>query len=827
MKIVDDLLKIEHQAIAFKLGLVDSISEQLDYSLLLRSLGYIERLSRKNPSDKEKKIIITISALLWTYRDNEWIGLRDYLSLILARIGCAPSSIMIDEEYDRNHALFSRMQSVQAELDFLYNQLKYEVNVAGSFFLLTDFQCDVWNALGSKKIIGISAPTSAGKSFVLSLKIADILFKNDGAIVYIVPTLSLVSQVCADIKDRLKCVGMTDCSVYTNCNEKKDDKKCVFVLTQEKAINAFSEDSCLFPDVLLLVVDEIQNIERSDSESENRARILYDTLINFKHDCCPNQIVVSGPRIENIKNLGIEIFCCEDAEGIETKNSPVVGFTYSMEIDGNNRYFKQYSDLSTHPKKIDITSRRLPRFGGSQYTPKYLEHFYSFFDKIDDSGNIIFVPTSNTAEKVSKFIAGKKAECVTAEVETLASYIKRTVRDNYALADCVLHGVVYHHGKMPMHLRCVVEYAIKKGYIGNVVCTTTLMQGVNLPAKNVIMRNPYLCIKAQNGEKTQLTNYEIANLRGRAGRLMRDFIGRTFVLAEEQFEKEIEQTELFQETEKRLKPGYESVYEENRDSLKEMLLNSIDAGNDRQHFLVTYIRQSVYVYGRNSANRLRSVGISLEIGEIDRLISLMSSLSVPKEICKKNRYWDPFVLDQIYRRKEQYSLPVRVFEADLKQKMGQLIRKLQEDYSYYFEKYFVNIDNDSVFWKKIESIVDWMREQPISEILNSQYFDNPSNIDETLSFLQNKVAFGLTMLLKPFYDIICPNSMILQSIECGAYRSTTKKLIEMNVARETAISLSNSLFSDINDLDEKSIRMKINSNKDKLEFWEQVQVENI
>ena len=83
------------------------------------------------------------------------------------------------------------------------------------------------------------------------------------------------------------------------------------------------------------------------------------------------------------------------------------------------------------------------------------------------------------------------------------------------------------------------------------------------------------------------------------------------------------------------------------------------------------------------------------------------------------------------------------------------------------------------------------------------------------------------MLLKPFYDIICPNSMILQSIECGAFRPITKKIIEMNVARETAISLSNSLFSGVNDLDEKSIRMKINSDKDKLEFWEQVQVENI
>ncbi len=827
MRILDDLLKVEHQHIAFKLGLIDSISKRLDYPLLLKSLGYIERLSKKNLSDKDKKTIVTISALLWTYKDKQWSGLRDYLSLILARIGCAPSSIMIDEEYDQNHALFSRMQSAQAELEFLYNQLKYEVNVAGSFFLLTDFQCDVWNAFETNEIIGISAPTSAGKSFVLSLKIADLLSRNDGAVVYIVPTLSLVSQVCVDVKKKLEYTGVVDCPVYTNCNEKKDDKKRVYVLTQEKAINAFSQEPCLFSDVLLLVVDEIQNIERSDSENENRARVLYDILINFKHDCCPKQIVISGPRIENIKNLGVEIFCCENAEGIETKNSPVVGFTYSMEVDGDHRYFKQYSDLSTHPQKIDITPRKLPRFDGSQYTSRYLEHFYSFFDRIDDFGNVIFVPTSKTAENVSKFIAGKKDEYITTEVNALASYIRKTVRKNYALADCVLHGIVYHHGKMPMHVRCVVEYAIKAGYIGNVVCTTTLMQGVNLPAKNVIMRNPFLCVKAKDGEKTQLTNYEIANLRGRAGRLMRDFIGRTFVLAEEQFEKETEQTELFQETEKHLKPGYESIYEENRDSLKEILLSSNEVCGGKEHFLVTYIRHNVYVYGRSSLNRLNSVGITLTINEVNQLSALMNSLSVPKEICKKNRYWDPFVLDRIYRNKEHYDLPVNVFDSNLKSKMSKLIKKLRHDYPYYYEKYFVNIDNNVVFERKIESIVAWMRERPLSEILRSKYFEDSSNIDDTLSFLQNKVAFGLAMFFKPFYDIICPNSMILQSIECGAYRPITKKIIEMNVAREVAISLSNSLFKGVSDLEEHEIRTEIKNNKGKLDFWEQVQIENI
>lgn len=54
------------------------------------------------------------------------------------------------------------------------------------------------------------------------------------------------------------------------------------------------------------------------------------------------------------------------------------------------------------------------------------------------------------------------------------------------------------------------------------------MQGVNLPAKNIIIRNPNLFVR--KGESSaKLSPYEFANLRGRAGRLLTDFVGRTIV----------------------------------------------------------------------------------------------------------------------------------------------------------------------------------------------------------------------------------------------------------------------------------------------------------
>ena len=47
----------------------------------------------------------------------------------------------------------------------------------------------------SKKVIAISAPTSAGKSFIITLKLLEIIQRYKYDIIYVVPTISLVNQV--------------------------------------------------------------------------------------------------------------------------------------------------------------------------------------------------------------------------------------------------------------------------------------------------------------------------------------------------------------------------------------------------------------------------------------------------------------------------------------------------------------------------------------------------------------------------------------------------------------------------------------------------------
>lgn len=207
-----------------------------------------------------------------------------------------------------------------------------------------------------------------------------------------------------------------------------------------------------------------------------------------------------------------------------------------------------------------------------------------------DSQNIIFSPTSDIARKIAMSMNGQNKNIE----KELIDYYRKTIRYNYSLCETLEKGVAYHHGKLPMHVRRAFEKAISEKKIMNVVCTTTLLQGVNLPAQNVFVRNPHLYISKKNGT-TELTNYEMANLRGRAGRLLKDYIGRTYVMDEDEFADTdgYEQMELFEDVTKELPTGYEQRFEEYYDEIEDAIMNDkpVDSTMRKYGYIISYIRQ--------------------------------------------------------------------------------------------------------------------------------------------------------------------------------------------------------------------------------------------
>ena len=84
------------------------------------------------------------------------------------------------------------------------------------------------------------------------------------------------------------------------------------------------------------------------------------------------------------------------------------------------------------------------------------------------------------------------------------------------------------------------------------------------------------------------------------------------------------------------------------------------------------------------------------------------------------------------------------------------------------------------------------------------------------------------MLLKPLYDIQVPDSMFLTFIETGAYKPISRRMIELNIPRDTAIFLSQKYFNGVGQHEEdleKVIITKLYEISNELDYWRRIQIE--
>src|SRR5690606_25722047 len=437
------------------------------------------------------------------------------------------------------------------------------IEINGKTYTLSSFQKRVWDGITQHTKIAISAPTSAGKSFALNLKIIDLMLSsgNDTVTIYIVPTISLINQVCSDLKSFLKELSVDNIKVLQAVSDKFENEKAIYVLTQERVLTAINNYTWLKTKLKYLVVDEIQNIEKVSNDSEERSLILLEALNSINEEFELEKEILAGARIKNINEFNKK-FLGEESFSISDELPTVINLTYSFSRVKNARNAPiQFTQKVTSLKEGETTIRVNDNF---DFTNKIFNksEYNDYFEKLiisiikQDPHNIIFSSKSNQATNNAKTIQGKIL--TEKNIHGLDQYLRKTIHKDYPLALCVQKGIGYHHGKLPAHVRHVVEICFKEGILDTLFCTTTLMQGVNLPAKNIIIWNPKV------GDE-KLSGYDYTNLRGRAGRLMHDFIGKAIILDKKSFENE--NISINEDVEKNINLTFRNKYIENRDHI--------------------------------------------------------------------------------------------------------------------------------------------------------------------------------------------------------------------------------------------------------------------
>lgn len=208
--------------------------------------------------------------------------------------------LAIEMSIKRNYLAqdYANAFSIQQKIETSKTIFQSSIFVNNKLYELNKFQSEVYNKYKANDAISISAPTSAGKSFVLYTILTEALLKGRINVVYIVPTRALISQVESDLTDHFHKNNIKDkikLSTVPPIHEEVDVQKSnIFVFTQER-LHWFLVNNAEKPiSIDLLIIDEAHKIEDG-----NRGILLQQKLEDLVKDNEHIKVYFSSPFTSN------------------------------------------------------------------------------------------------------------------------------------------------------------------------------------------------------------------------------------------------------------------------------------------------------------------------------------------------------------------------------------------------------------------------------------------------------------------------------------------------------------------------------------------------
>lgn len=508
---------------------IESISDNDVRNLV----GYSSLLSVSNEfSDQSLSYeIVTRLIEIKKFSDNHLLIASD---MLLSRLGNFPGRKLLRERYLHGDVLHA---PVGLSLEKIAREVENTVDEEfGPGEVLTDFQYLLYRAVTEGRSVSVSAPTSAGKSYVLNLALLKLLkVGNKESVIYIVPTRALISEVTQRIRESLRKVKLTGVIIRTApfpVKSQNVSRGVIYVLTQERLASLlYSEEAGLW--VTSLIIDEAHEIQK-----RKRGIVLQNSIDTVLTRYPDIPVLFASPLISNPQYF-VKLFRMSDAaDGIIERVSPVTQNIILVESVSRRPESAKFS-LIVGDKAINLGVRGLDfKYRGSKSLIKSL---LAISVTRESESTIIFANGPGDAEKIAKSLAENLEEVtIDEEIESFIDFIKTEIHPEYPLENTLKKGVAFHYGEMPSIVRSGVEALYKSGSVKYICCTSTLLQGVNLPAKNIIIDNP------KSGDKP-MSRPDFLNLSGRAGRLLKEFHGNIWCMNPNEWDEPVYKGEQLEE----------------------------------------------------------------------------------------------------------------------------------------------------------------------------------------------------------------------------------------------------------------------------------------
>ena len=381
--------------------------------------------------------------------------------------------------------------------------------------------------------IMLTIPTASGKSLIAYLTIIHRLVNDlEGQkAIYVVPLKALAKEKFRDLKE---ITNQTNLKVGLAIGDRDGeissiDNADIIVCTSEKLDSLIRTKSEFMDKIGILVVDEFHLIN-----DFGRGPTLEIVLSRIRHKRQNVQIIALSATVGNSEKLSDWL----DARLIKSNWRPVAleyGTLNGLEVIIHRIDSKKIED---YPESRIINGRETQRLSAI------------LDDTVKSNGQLlIFVSSRASAQKEARdlskhVIKNSKINSTIYSKKNINSWSELSdslsdKRDLSALGNKLIlalkGGVAFHHAGLSNQHREKIEKAFRNGKINCLVATPTLAQGINLPARRVIIRD-HKRWNALAGTNIPIPVMEIKQMMGRAGRPKYDTRGESWILAKNNLE---------------------------------------------------------------------------------------------------------------------------------------------------------------------------------------------------------------------------------------------------------------------------------------------------
>ena len=380
----------------------------------------------------------------------------------------------------------------------------------------------------------VQMPTSSGKTASINLTLRSAFYSNriDNALI-VAPFRALCREIYRDINAHFVDENNVIVSEVFDLPEIPQDflifndgKKRVFILTPEKLLFLLRNHQSFIDEIGLCIFDEAHLFD-DPSRGTN-----FELLLSTVKQIFPKEIqkiLISAviPNSEAINRWFNEDGVIVSNNSIKTTEKRVA----FSDLNGSNEqlYFIDpitFEEEFFVPRTVSVSElEQLGKERKQKVFPELtnandISIYYGtklinnggvgIFCGRKDTVNVVlrrFIDLNNRNYDLTDFLKNSDRS----EVEKIGNLIGQNLGYDSVEYTCSQIGVFSHHSGIPMGIRIAIEYAFSKSKINNVVCTSTLAQGVNLPIKYLIVSSVY-----QAGNAIKVRDFQ--NLIGRAGR---------------------------------------------------------------------------------------------------------------------------------------------------------------------------------------------------------------------------------------------------------------------------------------------------------------------